>query len=104
MGVVNEGTGYLGTFLRGDYGDAYRPPEEQSPKCTLLVRRYRLTRGKGGELRLRIDTDAVVFEDEDAMAARIEDVGWFELPEDADGDPSYVPPEFDPDAWQASDV
>ena len=100
MEVLKEGTGYLGTFFRGDYGDDYRKEDVRRPICTLLVRHYQLRRTPKGNLTVKIDMDAREFPDEDAMVSTIEDAGWFELPSEADGNPQYVPPEFDPKVLQ----
>jgi hypothetical protein len=98
--LVHEGTGYLGTFFRGEYGDASRPEDQRSPKCVLLTRHYRLTRSASGKLNVHVKTDGHEFPDEAAMVAAIEGGGWFELPAEADGNPQYVPPEFDPKVLQ----
>jgi hypothetical protein len=93
--VEREGWFYLEMFFRGDYGDASREPEDRSPKCTLLVRRAHLRRGRSGKLRTVVDTDAIEFEDEDAMVAWIQEHDAEELPPEADGNPRFVPSGFE---------
>ena len=86
--VVRDQLYYLGTYLKDD---KYEPT---TGTCTLLTRRFYVTRSPKGNLRLHRKTEAVEFPSEDAMVEAIEDGGWIELPEEADGNPSYVPEEF----------
>lgn len=61
-------------------------------RVTLLIRRYRVTQGPKRR-NLKIDTDAKVWPDEDAMASDLLRLDWEELPDEADGNPRYVPAE-----------
>jgi hypothetical protein len=99
--IIREGWFYLDTYHEGEYGDAHRRPEDRSPKCTLLIRRAQLRRGPSGRVRAVIDTDAIEFEDKDAMLAWIEEHDATELPAEADGNPQYVPEGFRPEDIRA---
>lgn len=80
--IVKERTYYSPTFFKDDDG-----------KCTLLTRHYQWRQGK--RLRLHATSDAVVFPTEQALATSLLGLPkWRELPEEADGNPQFVPEEF----------
>jgi hypothetical protein len=88
--VVKTGWFYLPTFLKdGKY-------EPKTGTCTLLVRRFELRRGPSGRERVNGHTDALSFPDEDAMVAWIDEHDATELPQEAEGNPRYVPEGFAP--------
>ena len=87
--LVREGIGYLPTYFKGGHG-------EDPEAATLLFRRFRLTRGPSGRLHGHSKTDGITFANAAEMADWIEENDAFELPEEADGNPRYLPPEFDP--------
>jgi hypothetical protein len=84
--VVLDKTYYAPVFFRDN------PLSWTPERCTLLIRRYLVTQGPK-QRRLKIDTDAKVWPDEDAMVADLLRLDWAELPEEADGNPRYVPDE-----------
>jgi hypothetical protein len=46
--IIREGWFYGRTYLQGEYGDAYRRPEQRSPKATLFVTRCQERRRNAG--------------------------------------------------------
>lgn len=76
--LIREGIGYLPTFFTG--GRYTENPDE----ATLLIRRFRLTRGPTGKLHGHSKTDGVTFSDPSEMVRWIEHDA-FELPAEADG-------------------
>jgi hypothetical protein len=92
--VVKEGWFYLGTFLRGAFGDAHRPPEQRSPECSLFVTRGQIRRGPSGKVRSFVERDVLRFENDEAMLAWIEEHDAEELPQETHDNPQYVPEEF----------
>lgn len=63
---------------------------ESPDRVTLLIRRYRVTQGPKRR-RLAIDSDAKVWPNEAAMVFDLEHLDWEELPDEADGNPRFVP-------------
>lgn len=92
--VEREGWFYGAIYLQGEMGDAYRKPEDRSPKCGLFVRRAQVRRGPSGRERVVIDRDYIEFPDEAAMVGWIEEHDAEELPPEADGNPRFVPEGF----------
>jgi hypothetical protein len=84
--LILDKTYYAPVFFRDNR--LSRTPD----RVTLLIRRYRVTQGPK-QRRLKIDTDAKVWPNEDAMVADLERLDWTELPDEADGNPRYVPDE-----------
>ena len=74
-------TWYLSTYLAN----------KDDPGVTLLTRRYVVRRTPKGNVKVDAHTDALEFASADAMADAIEEGGWQELPEAADGQPRYIP-------------
>lgn len=91
--VIREGWFYGHTYLQGEYGDAYRKPEQRSPKATLFVTRCQ-ERQRSGKPFVRCERTVINFPDDDAMVAWIEEHDAQELPPEADGNPQYVPEAF----------
>jgi hypothetical protein len=84
--VVLDKTYYAPVFFRD--GRYSKTPD----RVTLLIRRYRVTQG-AKRRRLGIKSDAKIWPNEDAMAADLLQLDWTELPDEADGNPRYVPDE-----------
>jgi hypothetical protein len=82
--VVLDKTFYAPVFFR-----EWRYSESPD-RVTLLIRRYRVTQGPKRR-RLAIDSDAKVWPNEAAMVSDLEHLDWEELPDEADGNPRYVP-------------
>jgi len=87
--TLREGIGYLPTYFRGGRG-------ENPDSATLLFRRFALTRGPSGKLHGHVKSDGITFATADEMVDWIVENDAFELPDEADGNPRYLPPAFDP--------
>jgi hypothetical protein len=72
----------------------FRDKPERGGKITLLVRRFRLVRGPK-TVRIQRHSDAFEFESEEEMVAAIEEHPMLELPDEADGNPTWIPPDFE---------
>jgi hypothetical protein len=82
--VLREGWFYLPTFLIAK--------DDRHDKLSLFVKQVRGQRGvKAGHVRTLVKFDVLFFPDEDAMLEWITEHDAEELPEEADGNPRYVP-------------
>ena len=86
--ILKNGYFYLGTYLTG--GRHEKNPDAAS----LFVKHAQLRRAPSGKCSSVIVNDAIVFSNEGEMVAWIEDHGAEELPDEADGNPRYVPEAF----------
>lgn len=84
--LILDETYYSPVFFRDN------PRSDNPERCTLLIRRYRVRQGSKRPW-LNIKSDAKVWSNEDAMGADLLQLDWKELPEEADGNPRYVPDE-----------
>lgn len=81
--IVKDKMFYLPTLIQ----------DSEDGPFSVFVRRYIARRGpKSGKVRVSIESDVWRFEDPTALAKGVE--GLTELPEEADGNPRFVPDEF----------
>lgn len=74
---------YLPTF--------FKEKDPNDTTCTLFVRKYKQYITKSGKDALAYALDVIQYPSEEAMAEDIKAKEMKELPEEADGNPSYVP-------------
>lgn len=70
--------------------------EEPDPdgEHTLFLRHFTLVETPRGKQKLRVELDVEFFPNAKAMGDAIDERGLVELPQEADGDPLYVPEEL----------
>jgi hypothetical protein len=87
--LLKAGWYYLGTYFKDDQR------ADSTGTVTLLARHYEVRRGKTGIVRLYQESKGFDFPDDDAMVEWIEEHDAIELPAEADGDPHFIPEEFE---------
>jgi hypothetical protein len=87
--TLKEQTYYIDTYL------AEKEPDDT--RCTLFIRHFRKYQTPSGRTVTAIKLDVVTYATPEDMADVIKHGKWLELPKEADGNPMYVPEDFEAD-------